>query len=110
MTKVTAEYPFQLPAPGPRALSPSGRKWTAHSQLTSPLRGSRTKIDISATRRVPELSRATWMTASSTEASCACSAVRGSLPSEANASNWHATLTIDLAQADENPSRGHHQM
>ena len=37
-------------------------------------------------------------------------AVRGSPPSEANASNRHATLTIELAQADENPSRGQHQM
>jgi hypothetical protein len=66
--------------PDPVTLPPSGWNWTAYSLRTSPLRGSRTKIAISATRREPESSRATWMTASSAEASCACNAGRGSPP------------------------------
>ena len=59
--------------------------------------GSRTKIEISATRRIPESSRATWMTASSAEASCACNAARGSPPSEARASRRAGISAVEFA-------------
>ena len=89
-----------LPAgrqPGPRTVRPPAVNSTARSARTRPEPGSRTRTEISPTRRTPCWSRLTCTTACSADASWACSADRGSPPSAAKASSRAGTSAAELA-------------